>query len=91
MARCETKRGKPRLVFVSRRLPKTGHPAAFAPLDHMVEDDELVYDPSLCLTEVKGQRSLVSEGLVQESCSHYFVDCGETHSLCLLILHARIT
>ena len=28
MARCETKGGKPRLVFVSRRLPKTGHPAA---------------------------------------------------------------
>ena len=55
MAPCETKRGKLRLVFVSRRLPKTGHPAAFATLDHMVEDDELVYAPSLCFTEVRGQ------------------------------------
>ena len=80
MARCETKRGKPRLVFVSRRLPKTGHPAAFATLDHMVEDDEVVYAPSLCFTEVKGQRSLVFKGLVQQLYSQFFVDCGATHS-----------
>jgi hypothetical protein len=62
-------------VFVSRRLPKTGHPAAFAPLDHMVEDDEVVYAPSLCFTEVK-----VFKGLVQQLYSQFFVDCGATHS-----------
>ena len=80
MARCETKRWKPRLVFVSQCLPKTGHPAAFAPLDHMVEDDELVYAPSLCFTEVKGQRFLVFEGLVQQLYGQFFVDCEATHS-----------
>ena len=80
MARCETKRGKPQLVFVSRRLPKTGHPAAFTPLGHMVEDDELVYAPSLRFTEVKGQRSLVFEGLVQQFDSQFFVDSQVNNS-----------
>ena len=67
-------------MFVSRHLLKTGHPAAFTPLDHMVEDDELVCAPSLCFTEVKGQRSLVFEGLVQQLCSQFFPDCGATHT-----------
>ena len=31
-------------------------------------------------TEVKGQRSLVFEGLVQHLYSQFFVDCGATHS-----------
>ena len=80
MARCETKREKPRLVFVSRHLSKTRHPAAFAPLDHMVEDDELVYAPSLCFTAVKGQHSLGFEGLVQQLYGQFFVDTWTTHS-----------
>ena len=83
MARCETKREKPRLVFVSRHLSKTRHPAAFAPLDHMVEDDELVYAPSLCFTAVKGQHSLGFEGLVQQLYGQFFVDTWTTHSFVL--------
>ena len=91
MARCETKRGKPRLLFVSRRLPKTGHPAAFALLDHMVEDHELVYAPELCLRRSKDNVPWFLKGLFNICIASFLLTVGQPIVLCHLILHARIT
>ena len=68
------------VVFRSNKLAATEHPQEFGALDHLAQDDELVYVPDLNLSQVPGCRALTFEILVQYVYAKCLVDSGATHS-----------
>lgn len=74
-------------VFVAPAPDPTSHPKEFAPMEHMAEDDELVYPvrslsiPSLRFTRaLAGRKFLSFEGLLAGAYVEALADPGATHS-----------
>jgi len=74
-------------VFHAPKPPATLHPRSWAPLDHLHEDDELVYPvrtgspvPTLRFLHSLGRKSLKFEMLVRSVYCVCMTDSGATHS-----------
>jgi hypothetical protein len=74
-------------VYISSRLEAVGHPVEFVPMDHLAQDDELVYRvslggaPTLLSTRaLAGKKSLSFDGLLAGAYVLALVDSGATHS-----------
>ena len=74
-------------VFVAHKGQEPLHPKEFAPMEHQVCDDELVYPvtmqtlPTLCFArDLGGRRSLVFEGLIARCFTEMLLDSGASHS-----------
>ena len=79
------------MVFKSNKLSATEHPQEFGAMDHLAQDDELVYAPKLNRSQVPGCRALTNEMLLQHFYAKCHVDSGATHSFVLLHFAMRTT
>lgn len=60
---CDVKKQET-VVFLSNKPAVTDHPQEFGAMDHVAEDDELVYAPGLNMAQLPGVRALTFDGLV---------------------------